>query len=185
MKTAFKTALLLLAITFTTTQLSAQCDNMRAYKGMTATLAKGQAAGQSFLVTDDCKTGKHLSAIQINHQSQWETNVTLKIYKGQSTKPANLMYTQENVIIPDATKSGNKHTIKLGSGTGKLLVESCHMYTFTIQPTNNNFRWNGEYNDKAQPGIALWPNNGGMFVPNGYDYLYKLTYANMADTGNQ
>ena len=179
MTTLVKTLLaVIFLVTFSASQLTAQCDNMRPYNGLIATIAKDAIVGQTFLISEDCLDGSAFSTFEISHQAKWETNITLKIYEGQSVKSSNLVYTQENIIVPNSDEKGNNFVIKLEGGKGKLAAKSCSMYTVTLQPTNNQFRWNGEPNDKAQPGIAYWPNKGGMFVHNGFDYLYKVTFTN-------
>lgn len=169
MKTLFISAFALL-LSFTS---FAQCEYMKDYNALIATIGKGTAAGQSIQM--NCVSGTNeFTSFTINHQSPWNANLTLRIYNGKSASASDLRYTQTNINIP-ASGNNTKYTIQLGGGQGDLTFEGGQTYTFTLETTTTHFRWNGDRSGGSaiSPGMAYWPNNGGTWAPD-FDYFYQV-----------
>ena len=145
---------------------------MKDHRGITATMAKGSTAGQSFTIDATCTNGNNtFSYFEISHQTPWDNTLTLRIYEGKDFN-GTPRFTKRNITTSRVTTS-TKIKIQLEGGDGDLSFENGKTYTFTITPEDHHFRWNGDRNNTNLSGEGLWPNNGGTWAGT-FDYFYEV-----------
>ncbi len=145
------------------TQARGQCDNLSATTTYNGGAGIGDAFGQSFLIDNNCFTGNTLASISLVHAGNALTDLTVEIFKGQSTNLADRIYVQTNNPLPPGNFNTTS-TIELGKGTGTLAVEVGQVYTITMTPIYGAIGL--RYSDDNIPGQGYASNNGGFLSGN-------------------
>lgn len=135
-----------------------------------ATIVRNVIVSQSIKMNCGTSNGKFKS-LKISVQNVASGGLfTVRIYKGQSTDNANLLYTQNSIRIP-WTNSAQQPVIALAGGTGSLDYTKDEVYTISLSSSN---RWIWHYSSTGGPAERA-TNHAGVWNTT-MDYFYEVGY---------
>ncbi|MEM6262244.1 MAG: SdrD B-like domain-containing protein [Bacteroidota bacterium] len=155
-----------------------QCSAPSTNNSIFATIGAGLEAAQSFQVNGTCQSGNVFTSFKFWHKNNSSSvTATLKIYDGESVNPGDLVYTQTNIPVNDASIGST--TINLSGGTGALSYVVGQTYTVSLT-FSGNIVWKPA-TVHVSPGKLKFPNQN--FFRTDADYSFEVGTGGSTPTG--
>ncbi|MEL6485485.1 MAG: hypothetical protein AAFP96_11650, partial [Bacteroidota bacterium] len=113
------------------------CNTLSGPFNSSYTFSGGTTFGQSFVASSNCITAGHneFDGIKIRTSGNGAGDVEVRIYEGQSTDVADLLYTNPSFSLSPGN-AGTIQTIPLSGGTGNRSFIVGNTYTFILEKVN-------------------------------------------------